>query len=235
MADESDNGGKPNRNERRRNRTRTAILTAADRVFRRKGVNGTSVNDITEAADVAYGSFYNHFTTMDDVVASVAENTIKAVVDKTREILRHAERVEMLPAIGARVVMRILSNDPAIRWLLERPYIFVAEFYKMAGTFMLEAEQAAVAKGIFKPVGGHEAWLRIFPWLLICELNEALATGELLGQEDRFARISMNLLGIDEALVPRLLKGSRELVGTSGLTAPARLPGKAKHRPKKVE
>jgi AcrR family transcriptional regulator len=219
---------KPNRNQRRRERTRDSILQAADRVFRRKGVSGASVNDVTEEADVAYGSFYNHFKTMDDVVAAVAEKTIKAVVDKTRQILMGADRVELLPSIGARVVMRILNQDPAIRWLLERPYIFVAEFYKMAGSFMRSAEKAAVADGTFKPVGGHEAWLRIFPWLLVSELNEALATGDILGQEDRFALISMSLLGMDRALAPKLLESSRKLVAAAGLSARSRPPTKRK-------
>ena len=42
-----------NRNQRRRQRTREAILAAAELIFRRKGIDGTVVNDITEQADVA--------------------------------------------------------------------------------------------------------------------------------------------------------------------------------------
>jgi AcrR family transcriptional regulator len=59
-----------NRNDRRRQRTRDTILAAAERVFRRKGIDTTTVNDVTEAADVAYGSFYNHFKSMEEVVSS---------------------------------------------------------------------------------------------------------------------------------------------------------------------
>ena len=40
-----------NRNQRRRQRTRETILAAAELVFRRKGIDGTTVNDITEQAD----------------------------------------------------------------------------------------------------------------------------------------------------------------------------------------
>src|SRR5467141_3536267 len=60
-----------NRNQRRRQRTRETILAAAELVFRRKGIDGTVVNDITEQADVAYGSFYNHFKSIDEVVAAL--------------------------------------------------------------------------------------------------------------------------------------------------------------------
>jgi len=54
-----------NRNDRRRRRTRAMILEAADRVFHRMGVDNAIVSHITEEADVAYGSFYNHFKSLD--------------------------------------------------------------------------------------------------------------------------------------------------------------------------
>lgn len=103
-----------NRNDRRRQRTRETILAAADRVFRRKGVDAATVNDVTEEADVAYGTFYNHFKTMDDVVAALAAETLLRVADRTHAIIQKAERVELLPCVGARVVLRMLSQDPAI-------------------------------------------------------------------------------------------------------------------------
>lgn len=212
----------PNRNHKRRQRTRDSILAAADRVFREKGVTATTVSDITEAADVAYGSFYNHFKTMDDVVAAVAEKTIGAAAEVTGEIFAQASKPELLPSIGARVVMRVLTQDPTIRWLLERPYIFVAEWYKMASPFMLQAEKDAVASGLMNPVGGHQTWIRLFPWLLISELNEALASDDLVAEEDRIARISIRMLGIDERLADELVEKSRDLVSSAGLPTPAK-------------
>src|ERR1700677_3992595 len=98
-----------NRNQRRRQRTREDLLAAADRVFRVKGVDGATVNEVTEEADVAYGSFYNHFQSMDEVVSALAEASLQRVADRTGSILKKAERVELLPCIGARVIMRTLS------------------------------------------------------------------------------------------------------------------------------
>ena len=137
-----------NRNQRRRQRTREAILAAAELIFRRKGIDGTVVNDITEQADVAYGSFYNHFKSIDEVVAALVAASLQRVADRTGSILEKAERVELLPCVGARVVMRTLWQDPAIRWLLGRPYVFVDEFYKVATPFMVNAERAAVKAGV---------------------------------------------------------------------------------------
>ena len=200
------------RNDRRRQRTRETILAAADRVFRRKGVDAATVNDVTEDADVAYGTFYNHFKTMDDVVAALAAETLQRVADRTDAIIQKAERVELLPCVGARVILRMLSQDPAIRWLLNRPYILVDAFHKVARPFMLNAEGAAVKDGRLKPAGGHEGWLQTFPWMLISELNAVLSDGEMNMHEERFAQISLRFLGIDDALVPSLIEESKSLV-----------------------
>ena len=192
-------------------------MDAADKVFREKGVDEATVNDITDRADIAYGSFYNHFKTRDEVVESLAEATIRRVADRTSEILSHADRVELLPCIGARVIMRMLAQDPAMRWMLKRPYIFVDELYKVASPFMLEAEREAVADGRLKPAGGHECWLRMYPWMLISELAEALETGEIAVHEERFAAVSLRFLGVDDALAPELIKRSGVLVRDAGL------------------
>lgn len=214
-----DGAVQPNRNAKRRRKTRDTILRAADAVFRRKGVDGATVNDVTEEADVAYGTFYNHFRSMDEIVAACAELSIQRVSDFTDPLLKHAGRVELLPCIGARIIMRVLIADPAMRWMVERPYIFVDELTKIAAPLMRGAEANAVADGRLNPVGGHECWLRIYPWLLLAELQEALKTNDVLFHEEQFALISLRFLGIadDEAIA--LVGESRALVGDVALIA----------------
>jgi len=209
-----------NRNHRRRQRTREAILAAAELVFRRKGIDGATVNDITEQADVAYGSFYNHFKSIDEVVEALVATSLQRVAERTGSILERAERVELLPCVGARVIMRTLWQDPAIRWLLGRPYVFVDEFYKVATPFMVSAERQAVEAGVLRPAGGHEYWLRVYPWILIAELTALADTGKIAEHEERFARISLRLLGVDDALAPGLIARSRELVADNGIPEP---------------
>jgi AcrR family transcriptional regulator len=209
-----------NRNQRRRRRTRETILVAAELVFRRKGIDGTTVIDITEQADVAYGSFYNHFKSIDEVVVALVAASLQRVADRTGSILEKSERIELLPCVGARVVMRTLWQDPAIRWMLGRPYVFVDEFYKVATPFMLAAERAAVEARVLRPAGGHEYWLRVFPWLLMAELTALAKTGNITEHEERFAQVSLRLLGVDDALAPSLIARSRALVAESRISEP---------------
>ncbi|MEI9927520.1 MAG: hypothetical protein WDN44_07225 [Sphingomonas sp.] len=149
---------------------------------------------------------------MDEIVAALAEVAIQQVADATDQILHRADRVELLPCIGARVVMRVLIRNPAIRWMIQRPYIFVEELYKVAAPFMRGVEAEAVADGRLKPVGGHECWLRTYPWLLLAQLQDAITTDETTSYEDTFAAVSLRFLGVDDAIAPELIERSRSLV-----------------------
>jgi TetR/AcrR family transcriptional repressor of nem operon len=52
---------------------REEILSAGLKALHARGFNATSVQDITEAAGVPKGSFYNHFASKDDLGAAAVE------------------------------------------------------------------------------------------------------------------------------------------------------------------
>jgi AcrR family transcriptional regulator len=76
-----------NRFERRKERTRVDLLHAAEQVMAHKGVHGTKVADIAEAADVGVGTFYLHFETKEALFDSLVADTVerlKAAIDRAR-------------------------------------------------------------------------------------------------------------------------------------------------------
>ncbi|MCX4091147.1 TetR/AcrR family transcriptional regulator [Nocardia sp. alder85J] len=86
-------GSQPNRLERRKARTRAALIGAAQS-FLADGRPDAPILDITRAADVGLGSFYNHFT--------------------DREQLFHAAVVSALDGLGATFdVLTGELDDPA--------------------------------------------------------------------------------------------------------------------------
>ena len=50
--------GEP-RGVRRKRETRSRLMRAAMQLMAERGVDGVAINEITEAADVGFGSFYN--------------------------------------------------------------------------------------------------------------------------------------------------------------------------------
>jgi len=54
--------------ERKKQRTREAIVEAAFELFEERGFDGTTINDIAEAAEIAPRTFFSYFPSKDDVV-----------------------------------------------------------------------------------------------------------------------------------------------------------------------
>lgn len=101
-------GTPPNRRERRRTETRERIIRAALDLFSERGVMATTVEDITNAADVGKGTFFNYFPSKEDVLAHLC----KLQLNKTREFIAQA----------------IHSPESMDRLLYELSLILVEEF-----------------------------------------------------------------------------------------------------------
>ena|SRR5437868_8425032 len=77
------------RRERRKEEMRSQIFQAAMRLFERKGVFDTTVEEITESADVAKGTFFNYFPTKEAILTKLAERQI-GVIKKAAEEAKNA-------------------------------------------------------------------------------------------------------------------------------------------------
>src|SRR5436305_1426119 len=78
------------RRERRKEEMRSQIFQAAMRLFERKGVFDTTVEEITESADVAKGTFFNYFPSKEALLTKLAERQV-GVIKKAAESAKTAE------------------------------------------------------------------------------------------------------------------------------------------------
>lgn len=67
---------------RKRERTRAEIVAAAERLVAARGLDALSIDEITEEADVAKGTFYTHFEDKEDLAAEIARNIRLELEDK---------------------------------------------------------------------------------------------------------------------------------------------------------
>jgi AcrR family transcriptional regulator len=76
--------------DRRRIRTREALLSAGRALFASRDVDGVSVDEIVAAAEVAKGSFYNHFVDKDvfarEIGAAVRRQAEQAVDEANAQV-----------------------------------------------------------------------------------------------------------------------------------------------------
>jgi AcrR family transcriptional regulator len=70
-----------NRTDRRRERTRGKLTDATRELIVEKGVAGLRIQEITERADVALGSFYNHFQSKEAAVEEVIAGSLRDITE----------------------------------------------------------------------------------------------------------------------------------------------------------
>ena len=68
-----------NRRDRRKLEVQTRILEAAEALFESRGYEQAKVAEICDRADVAYGTFFNHFPEKKDVLRAMSERSVEEV------------------------------------------------------------------------------------------------------------------------------------------------------------
>jgi AcrR family transcriptional regulator len=81
---------RPNRRERRSADIRERLFRAALQLFAARGYLNTTVEDITDAADVGKGTFFNYFPTKEHVLATYGEERIETI-ERALERARKAD------------------------------------------------------------------------------------------------------------------------------------------------
>jgi AcrR family transcriptional regulator len=66
--------------ERKRTRTREALVEAAAELFERRGYDGTTIADVAAAADISTRTFFSYFATKEDVLFPDADARVLAAL-----------------------------------------------------------------------------------------------------------------------------------------------------------
>ena len=174
--------------DRRRQRTRAALLQAGQSLFASRSVDAVSVDDIVGTAEVAKGSFYNHFTDKDELareIAAAIRAEVEALVDATnRDIADPAVRMARAFAVyvrfahdqpeRARAMLRLLAGATLPDLPLNKGVRFDLEAGLASGRFSGLPLQAAlllvmdiVQIGLIHVLEhpGDEAWIASVPLL----------------------------------------------------------------------
>jgi AcrR family transcriptional regulator len=85
--------GKPGRRERRRTEIRDRLYAAARDLFMSRGIQATTVKDITDAADLGKGTFFNYFPTKEHILAMFYERQLERAEDALRAAQERREPV----------------------------------------------------------------------------------------------------------------------------------------------
>ena len=110
----------PGRLDRRKARTRAALVTSAREMLAREGGTDASIQEITERADVGLGSFYNHFASKAELFEAALADTLEEHGALLDEIAKGFDDPAEVFAMGLRLTLRLHRTHPQIAKIMQQ-------------------------------------------------------------------------------------------------------------------
>jgi AcrR family transcriptional regulator len=193
--------------DRRKARTRQALIDAAVRLIGEGRGDRASIQEITDAADIGFGSFYNHFDSKEQLFQTASEEVLERwgqMIDRASAgIADQAERF----AVGMRISGRLGWTHPDI-----------AGFLTGSGLDALDIPAGLAPRALRDIETGRDAGRFIVP---AAEIALSAVAGGLLGLLRQCQRHPER---VNEASVDQLAEAVLRLFGIPAPEA-ARLAG----------
>ena len=160
---------KPSRTEVRQHQTRLRLRQVAYRLMAEQGVDATTIQQITDLADVGFGTFYNYASSKEALAQDVLDciiNNIGRRNDLVTQMLDESDPVRIV-ANSVRFVIREITVDPIFRWWVDRIDVLVDRMRVGFGPFGLRDIDNAVAADRYHLIDGEPgyAWSQLV-WLM---------------------------------------------------------------------
>ena len=116
----------PNRLDRRKARTRGALIAAAREMLASRDPAEVSIQEITEAADVGFGSFYNHFDSKAELFDAARAEAMEELGQLLDDVTRNIDDPAQVFATAVRITARLPKTHPQLAKIVLRtglPYL----------------------------------------------------------------------------------------------------------------
>ncbi|MFF3415932.1 TetR/AcrR family transcriptional regulator [Streptomyces sp. NPDC002698] len=191
-----------NRFDRRRAKTRGALVHAARQILAESGDTSASIQVIAERADVGFGSFYNHFQSKTELFDAAVVDALEEFGRTFDERLTGIDDPAELVAAGFRLSARLTTSHPELMQVLRRCGLSHIHSDNGLAARALRDLQAGIASGRFTALDPAVALTALGGTLLsLVELR--FARPDLDGDEAaaNLAEMVLRMLGVppDEA------------------------------------
>lgn len=188
------------RAERRKTRTRAALIGAAQRILAQRGTTEVAVQEITDEADVGLGSFYNHFTSKAELFEEAVLELLSDFGAALDEAFVRMNDPAEVTAVGIRLTCRLAGSQPEVARILALagPHFLVAD--RGLAPMALRDIVDGVDAGRFTASNPHLAMAMVAGSVLAfvqMRLSDNLQAGHLTdGDADELATTLLTTLGL---------------------------------------
>ena len=190
------------RGERRKRETRERLLQAAFRLFAERDADAVPINEITEAADVGFGSFYNHFPSREAIHGELMQRVFEEFADALdRQTVDVEDPAEVL-AVSIRHAVLRAQREPLWGRLLIRETFRGRILTQGLGFRLVRDLQRGVASGRFKAADPLMSFIMVGSAILGSIAAEVQLTSE---DTSAIEQLGVSLDGLPERAAMALL------------------------------
>lgn len=207
----------PTRSHRRKAQTRAALVSAAQS-FLAQGQTNTPVLEITQAADVGIGSFYNHFESKDELFEAAVEHVMDLLGAVLDELTTDVDDPAVAFATSFRLIGRFHRREPQLSKVILHSALNILGAQSGLAPRVRRDIQAGVESGRFTMTDVDVA--------VVCALGAATFLGQLIHAEpdrddaeatDRATDALLRMLGVPASEARAICRGPLPELHTAGL------------------
>jgi AcrR family transcriptional regulator len=196
-----------NRLDRRKARTRQALVEAAVRLIADGRGDRASIQEITEEADIGFGSFYNHFSSKEQLFQTASEEVLERWGQMIDAACVGLEDPAQVFAVSLRISGRLAWTHPEIAGFITGAGLQLLDIERGLAPRALRDIQAGQAAGRFEFANAQIALSAVAGGLLgLLRLHERHPRAISEGSVDELTEACLRLLGIRTAEARRLAR-----------------------------
>ncbi len=196
-------------------KTREKLVDAAIDYLNTKGSEKISVKKLIKLANVGYGTFYNHFDSIEAIQIEALNKTVKnTLINFKLDVKKEGDYVYIL-YLGLLRGINLLATSPSIHWLLEDVRMVIQVFKEISQPNMennfLNAIKAKQLKNTdIQDLMEFKAARHYMQWAAIGAV-EQVVNGELT-EKEAFSNVAKNVMVVNipdvqrDAIIERILK-----------------------------
>jgi AcrR family transcriptional regulator len=138
------------RGARRKRESRSRLLDAALKLMAERGMEGVTINELTEAADMGLGSFYNHFESKEALHAALLSSVFEEYANAVDRLIAAVPDPAIAISFGVRHTVLRARKEPLWGQLLLRESYSSRVLKAGPSVRLLRDLQKGTASGRFK-------------------------------------------------------------------------------------
>lgn len=165
------------RGDRRKRRTRQALIEATLTLISERGIDQFTVSDVTETADVALATAYNYFDSKEALICEAMESVMRDLAEKIEQAVQQFPDPSFAFPYGLITLLNAMTFDERFRWLYQRPDSLSRSMSRCFGPYCKNDMQRGIDVGRYQVDDLETAW-RTVCWSAV-GISSAVAQGDL--------------------------------------------------------